>query len=42
MERRKFTREFKLEAVRRIKERAYRMPRPRTISVCISHSCGVG
>ena len=42
MERRKFTREFKLEAVRLIKERASPMRKPRTISVCISRSCAVG
>ena len=42
MERRKFTREFKLEAVRLIKDRAWLMPRPRRISVCISRSCAVG
>ena len=42
MERRKFTREFKLEAVRLIKERGVRMRRPRTTWVCISRSCAIG
>ncbi len=43
MERRKFTREFKLEAVRLIKGvEASRMRGLRTISVFISHSCAVG
>ena len=42
MERRKFTREFKLEAVRLIKERHLVLRRPRSISVCISRSCAVG
>ena len=39
MERRKFTREFKLEAVRLIKERevSYDLS-----VVCINHSCAVG
>jgi transposase-like protein len=42
MERRRFTREFKLEAVRLIKSEAFLLPRPRTISACINHSCAVG
>ena len=42
MERRKFTREFKLEAVRLIKERGCRIRRPRKTLGCISHSCAVG
>jgi transposase-like protein len=42
MERRKFTREFKLEAVRLIKERGVSYARLRKISVCISPNCAVG
>ena len=42
MERRKFTREFKLEAVRLIKERGVAVRRPRTIWVCIRRSCVTG
>ncbi len=42
MERRKFTREFKLEAVRLIKERGGPMPRRRRTLVCIRRSCAIG
>jgi transposase-like protein len=42
MERRKFRREFRLEAVRLIKERGGRMCRPRKTSVCISRYCAIG
>ena len=45
MERRKFTREFKLEAVRLIKERGVsytQASHDRTTSVFISHSCALG
>ena len=42
MERRKFTREFKLEAVRLIKERGVRMRRPRKTWGCIRPSFAVG
>ena len=42
MERRKFTREFKLEAVRLIKDRGVRMCGRRKTSVCISRSFAIG
>jgi transposase-like protein len=38
MERRRFTREFKLEAVQLIKERGVSYAQ----TLCISRSCGVG
>jgi hypothetical protein len=42
MGRRKFTREFKLEAVRLIKIEACPMCRRRKILACIRHSCAIG
>ena len=42
MERRKFTREFKLEAVRLIKDRAVVCPGRSKTWMCISRSCAVG
>jgi transposase-like protein len=42
MERRKFTREFKLEAVRLIKDRAFRMLRLRRTWTCMCRSCAIG
>ena len=42
MERRQFTREFKLEAVNLIKERGWRYHRPRTILEYIRRSCAIG
>jgi transposase-like protein len=42
MERRRFTWEFKLEAVRLIKERGVGVRRPRAISVSIKRSCVIG
>jgi transposase-like protein len=41
MERRKFTHEFKLEAVRLIKERGVSYAQASQDLVCISHSCAV-
>ena len=42
MERRRFTREFKLEAVRLIKERGVSFAQASHDLVCINHSCAVG
>ena len=42
MERRKFTREFKLEAVRLIKERGVSYAQAEQTWMCISRSCAVG
>jgi transposase-like protein len=42
MERRKFTREFKLEAVRLIKDRGVSYAQPGKTWVCISRSFAVG
>ena len=42
MERRKFTREFELEAVRLIMDRGNRMRRPSKTCLCISRSYAVG
>jgi len=42
MERRKFTREFKLEAVRLIKDRGVSMCRRRKTWACTCRSCATG
>jgi hypothetical protein len=42
LERRKFTREFKLEAVRLIKEREVTVRRPRAIWVCMGPCSATG
>ena len=42
MERRKFTREFKLEAVRLIKDRGVSYAQASQDLACISRSCAVG
>ena len=42
MERRKFTREFKLEAAKLIWDRGVGQPRPRAIWVCTRRYCAVG
>jgi transposase-like protein len=42
MERRQFTREFKLEAVRLIKHRGVRMHRRQRILVFTRRSCAIG
>ena len=42
MERRKFTREFKLQAVRLIKERGVEYTQASRTWVCIRRSCTVG
>ena len=42
MERRKFTREFKLEAVRLIKERGVSYAQASQTLVCIRHNCVIG
>jgi transposase-like protein len=42
MERRKFTREFKLEAVRLIKDRGVSYVRRHRTWACIRRSCAIG
>ncbi len=42
MQRRKFTREFKLEAVRLIRDEAYRIRRPRKTWASTSRNCAIG
>ena len=42
MERRKFTREFKLEAVRLIKDRGVSSCRRRRTSACTCRNCAIG
>jgi transposase-like protein len=42
MERRKFTREFKLAAVKLIRDRGVSYVRPRRTWACISRCCAIG
>ena len=42
MERRKFTREFKLEAVRLIRDRGVSYARRRRTWVCMNLNCAIG